>query len=101
MIQWNDAETLFRKRMVLAVRMLSLDDNLTLPLIMSLYIGSPASVDNTGQGMATTILTTLEEFGFDRAIVKSSMSGGCYDGQLLVCKVKTDLKLGKFRYNVK
>ena len=77
MIQWNDSETLFRKRMVLAVRMLSLDNNLTLRLIMSLYIGSPASVDNIGQGMASTISTTLKEFGFDRAIVKSSMSGGC------------------------
>ena len=77
MIQWNDSETLFRKRMVLGVRMLSLDNNLTLRLIMSLYIGSPASVDNIGQGMASTISTTLKEFGFDRAIVKSSMSGGC------------------------
>ena len=79
--------------MILAVRMLSLDDNLTLPLIMSVFVGSPASVNNTGQGMATTILKTLEGFGFDRAIVKSVLYGGCYDGQLLICKVMTFLKI--------
>ena len=73
--------------------MLSLDNNLTLRLIMSLYIGSPASVDNIGQGIASTFLTTLKEFGFDHSIFKFSMSGGCDDGQLLVCKVKADLKL--------
>ena len=73
--------------MILAVRMLSLDENLRLPLVMPLYIGSPASVNNTGQGMAETILKALNEFGFDAAMVNSRLSGGCYDGQLLICKV--------------
>ena len=84
--------------MVLALRMLSLDENLALPLIMTLYIGSPASADNTGAGMAATILKALEEFGFDAAQLNSRLSGGCYDGQYLICKVNIHKALFYFEF---
>ena len=73
--------------MVLTLRMLSLDPDITLPLVMTLYIASPASVDNSGAGMADTIIRAFTEFGLDETVLNTRLHGGCYDGQLLICKV--------------
>jgi hypothetical protein len=55
---------------------------------MTLYIASPVSVNNSGAGMAGTIIRALTDFGLDEAVIKTRFQGGCYDGQLLICKVR-------------
>ena len=67
--------------------MLSLDDDLTLPLVISLYLGHPPSLDAQGWGLGGDVLKVLKEFGLDSPSVLRGCRGMCYDGAYMHCNV--------------
>ena len=64
----------------MAVTIPSLDDDVKLPLVRTVYIGHPAAIDQTGAGLAKTIIDTLTAMGFSRQQLRLSLKGGCIDG---------------------
>ena len=66
--------------MITVFTMPSLDDDLTLPLKCSVYIGHPPSVDQTGRGTASTFLETMRGIGVTAADQRIQMNGMTKDG---------------------
>ena len=75
--------------MVVALRYPSLDDKYELPFVSTSYIAHPASVDNTGQGLAAVLIQTLRDIGVTDAVIRTALKGANYDGAFLNTSVTT------------
>ena len=70
-----------RKRLLLGMRVLDLTPGSE--LIQTIYIAHPASINQTGAGMAKTIYDKLLETGIEHQHLASSYRGLCADGGVL------------------
>ena len=73
-----------------AIRHPSLDNDASLPLVCTSYLGHFPSIDGAGAGLAETILKTLKKVGLTEADIRTGLKGANYDGALLytnVCSV--------------
>ncbi|KAL5268764.1 hypothetical protein ACHWQZ_G002571 [Mnemiopsis leidyi] len=84
-----------RKRALIALRVLNLDPEDKDKLVSTIYLGHPASVDQTGLGLARTIKKTLESVGISQAHMGRCFRGVCADGGIINTNISDHL-LGLF-----
>ena len=75
--------------------MLNLDPEDKDKLVSTIYLGHPASVDQTGLGLARTIKKTLESVGISQAHMGRCFRGVCADGGIINTNISDHL-LGLF-----
>lgn len=85
----------FRKRALIALRVLNLQPEDKEELVSTIYLGHPASVDQTGLGLARTIKKTLESVGISQAHMGRCFRGVCADGGIINTNISNHL-LGLF-----
>jgi len=73
-----------RKRCILIVRVIVIDDQYDRPCVQTYYIGHPACTTFTGLGIARLILNYLTEvIGLDKQYVMVGLRNASYDGEFL------------------
>ena len=73
----------FRKRTLIALRLLNLDIEDRETLVETIYLGHPASIDATGAGLARTICKCLIGAGVEQRHLGRSFRGLCADGGII------------------
>ena len=66
----------------------SIEQNYSIPLLCTSYIGHPASTDGTGIGTADTIIAALNSFGLDNTDLRAGLKGSSNDGAFLNTSVR-------------
>ena len=82
-----------RSRQLTGLRFPSFDDELTLPFILTTYLGHPSCAQYTGGYLSQKVSDLVQSVGINVSQFTEGFTGSSYDGQYLNLKVNDHLKM--------